>query len=169
MIRIFAVSLLSCVALASTSVVDSAPLLVWNASASVPTGLYAVRPAGDLAVTDLVVAQPPNPLASWLAQRGYLSKGALLIKRVAGLPGQKICRDGFTLTIDGLSMAEAQERDHLGRPLPQWRGCFVLLPGEIFLLNWDAPASLDGRYFGAFPISSVIGRAAPLWTTEDAQ
>jgi hypothetical protein len=26
------------------------------------------------------------------------------------------------------------------------------------------PSSLDGRYFGVLPISSVIGRAVSLWT-----
>lgn len=169
MTRIFALLLLSCIALASTSILDPAPLVVWNASASVPIGLYAVRPIGDLAVTDLVVARPPEPLASRLAERGYLPKGAPLIKRVAGVPGQKICREGLSVTIDGIVMAEARERDHASRPLPQWRGCFVLRPGEIFLLNWDEPASLDGRYFGAFPIEGLIGRAAPLWTVDDAQ
>jgi len=34
-------------------------------------------------------------------------------------------------------------------------------------MNWDVPDSLDGRYFGPIPTSSVIGRALPLWTDED--
>lgn len=159
--------LFSCGALALTSFVHREPLVVWNASASVPVGLYAVRPIGDLTVIDLVVARPPESLADWLAERSYLPKGAPLLKRVVGLPGQKICRDGLSVTVDGIIMAQARERDHAGRPLPVWRGCFVLLPGEVFLLNWDEPASLDGRYFGAFPIQAIIGRAAPLWTRED--
>jgi type IV secretory pathway protease TraF len=69
--------------------------------------------------------------------------------------------------VDGIVMGEARERDHAGRPLPVWKGCFKILPGEVFLLNWDEPASLDGRYFAAFPIAGVIGRAQPLWTRED--
>lgn len=169
MIRTLSATLLTSCALISTLVQKHDPLLIWNASPSAPIGLYAVQPPGKLGVPDLVVVSPPEQLASWLAERGYLPKGATLIKRVAGLPGQKICRDGFALTIDGIPMAEAQERDRAGRPLPQWRGCFVLRPGEIFLLNWDAPASLDGRYFGAFPVSAAIGRASPLWTLDDAQ
>lgn len=169
MIRTFSVSLLASCALMSTLAIKRDPLLVWNASASAPIGLYAVQPLGKLVVTDLVVARPPESLASWLAERGYLPKDAPLIKRVAGLEGQKICRDGFSVTIDGIVMAEAQERDHVGRTLAQWRGCFTLRPGQIFLLNWGAPASLDGRYFGALPVSAVIGRAAPLWMMEDAQ
>lgn len=165
--KILTLMFLSCGALALTSFVHREPLVVWNASASVPVGLYAVRPIGDLTVTDLVVARPPESLADWLAERGYLPKGAPLLKRVVGLPGQKICRDGLSVTVDGVIVAEARERDHAGRPLPVWRGCFVLLPGEVFLLNWDEPASLDGRYFGAFPIQAIIGRGAPLWTRED--
>ncbi|WP_292532924.1 S26 family signal peptidase [Methylocystis sp.] len=165
--KVFPLMLLSCGALAFTSFVHREPLVVWNASASVPVGLYAVRPIGDLTVTDLVVARPPESLADWLAERSYLPKGAPLIKRVAGLPGQKICRDGLAVSVDGIVMTQAREQDHAGRPLPVWKGCFTLLFGEVFLLNWDEPASLDGRYFGAFPINAVIGRAAPLWTKED--
>ncbi len=165
--KILALTLLSCGALASISFTHREPLFVWNASASVPIGLYAVRPIGELTVTDLVVAHPPQPLAKWLDERRYLPMGAPLIKRVVGLPGQKICRDGLDVSVDGIVMAQARERDHMGRPLPAWRGCFPLLPGQIFLLNWDEPASLDGRYFGALTIEAVVGRAVPLWTSED--
>jgi type IV secretory pathway protease TraF len=34
-------------------------------------------------------------------------------------------------------------------------------------MNWSVPDSLDGRYFGPIPTSSVIGRALPLWTDEE--
>ncbi len=64
-------------------------------------------------------------------------------------------------------MAQARERDHLGRFFPAWHGCALLHPGQIFLLNWDEPASLDGCYFGAFPVDVVIGRAVPIWMRED--
>jgi conjugative transfer signal peptidase TraF len=164
--RTISIALLASCALISTLVTKRDPRLVWNASASAPIGLYAIQPLDKVVVADLVAARPPEPLASWLAERGYLPKGALLIKRVAGLPGQKICRSGRAITVDGIAMAEAQVRDHAERLLPQCRGCFVLPPGEVFLLNRDAPASLDGRYFGAFPVSGVIGRAEPLWTEE---
>jgi type IV secretory pathway protease TraF len=50
------------------------PKLIWNASASVPIGLYTVRPAGVLHVTELVVIRPPEPLSSFLADRGYFAQ-----------------------------------------------------------------------------------------------
>jgi type IV secretory pathway protease TraF len=56
------------------------PRFVWNASASVPIGLYSVHPAHHLTVTALAVAYPPEPLARWLAERGYLPRGVPLLK-----------------------------------------------------------------------------------------
>ena len=45
---------------ALTSVFHPAPKLLWNASASVPIGLYAVRRALPLHVGELVVVAPPS-------------------------------------------------------------------------------------------------------------
>ena len=113
------------------------PTLVWNASESVPIGLYHVRPAGKLDITDLVVALPPEPLATFLATGGYLPRGAPLIKRVLALPGQTVCRSGFTIVVDGIDMGSARTRDHGGRDLPTWQGCRILSKEEVFLMNWD--------------------------------
>ena len=144
-----------------------APSLVWNASESVPVGLYRVRPAGKLTVTDLVVAIPPEPLATFLADGGYLPRGVPLIKRVLALPGKTICRKGAAIFVDGIEMGMAREYDSRGRPLPIWHDCRVVAHGEVFLMNWDEPGSLDGRYFGTLAASSIIGRAEPLWTFEE--
>jgi conjugative transfer signal peptidase TraF len=145
----------------------SAPRLVWNASASVPIGLYHVRPARQLIVTTLVVAYPPEPLATFLADGSYLPRGVPLIKRILALPGQTVCRTGFAIAVDGIQIGAARERDRRGRALPAWQGCRTVAGDEVFLMNWDEPASLDGRYFGPIPLSSIVGRAVPLWTFEE--
>jgi conjugative transfer signal peptidase TraF len=141
--------------------------LIWNASASAPIGFYTVEPAERLQAPELVAVTPPEPLASFIAGRGYVGRGVPMLKRVLGLPGQRVCRTGFTITVDGIEVGDALERDHLGRELPAWRGCRVIAEGEIFLMNWQVRDSLDGRYFGPIPASSVIGRAIPLWTDEE--
>jgi conjugative transfer signal peptidase TraF len=143
------------------------PKLIWNASASVPIGLYAVRPAGVLHVTELVVIRPPEPLATFLADRGYLPKGLPLLKRVLALPGQTVCRTDRTITVDGIAMGEALERDRDDRTLPVWLGCRAVPADEVFLMNWQSEDSLDGRYFGTLPGSAIVGRAEPLWTDEE--
>ena len=73
--------------------------LIWNASASAPIGLYAVQPADDLEVSDLVAVAPPPELATFLAARGYLPKGVPLLKRVLALTGQTVCRDGLDVLV----------------------------------------------------------------------
>jgi conjugative transfer signal peptidase TraF len=143
-----------------------APLLIWNASASAPIGLYAVRPAGALRLAELVVVAPPPPLDAFLDKRRYLPEGVPLIKRILALPGQTVCRAGRMITVNGTRAGEALERDRLGRELPAWEGCRVIDAGDVFLMN-RAPASLDGRYFGPLPATTIVGRADPLWTEKE--
>jgi conjugative transfer signal peptidase TraF len=144
-----------------------APRLIWNASASVPIGLYAVRPSGALHVDELLVVLPPEPLATFLDERHYLPKGVPLLKHVLALPGQTVCRSGRTITVDGAAMGMALDRDHLSRPLPVWDGCRVIAGGDVFLMNRQPGDSLDGRYFGPLPTTGVVGRADPLWTDQE--
>jgi type IV secretory pathway protease TraF len=127
-----------------------------------------VRPARDLTVATLVVAYPPEPLATWLAEGRYLPRGVPLLKPVLALEGQTVCRAGPVISIDGREWGAAREQDHNGRPLPVWQGCRVIGAGEIFLMNSDEPASLDGRYFGPIPLAAIVGRAEPLWTSRRA-
>ncbi len=149
------------------SFIHIAPKLIWNASASTPIGLYSIDRSPRLDVTDLVAVAAPEPLASFLAERGYLPRGVPLMKRVAGLPGQQVCRTGARITVDGITMGAALPHDRLGRDLPVWQGCRRIADGEIFLMNWSVEDSLDGRYFGPISTRSIIGRATPVWTDED--
>ena len=142
------------------------PWLIWNASASTPIGLYAIERASELQLADLVIVIPPKAVARFLSDGSYLPIGAPLLKYVAALSGQEICRVGFTITIDGTAVGDARERDSRGRPLPVWNGCHVIGDDEVFLFNPLSPDSLDGRYFGALPTTSIVGRAIPLWTDE---
>lgn len=145
----------------------TAPRLVWNASASVPIGFYTIARADRLEVPDLVAVMPPESVSAFMVARGYVARDVPLLKHVLGLPGQRLCRDGRAITVDGIEMGEARDRDSRSRDLPVWQGCRTIAEGEIFLMNLDVGDSLDGRYFGPFPASAVIGRAIPLFTDED--
>ena len=148
-------------------VLEITPLYVWNASESVPLGLYRLRPADNLFVTELLAVQPPEPLATFLDLNGYLPAGVPMLKRVLALPGQTVCRSGLTVSVDAIEMGKARERDGRGRPLPKWQGCRVVGEGELFVMSWQSTNSLDGRYFGFLPASAIIGRALPVWTWEN--
>lgn len=151
-------------ALLLPAVYQSRLRLVWNVSASVPVGLYRIVPASPLRRGELVAVRPSPALARYMAARRYVEANALLVKPIGAVAGQRVCRAGAVVTIDGAQVATALAADHLRRPLPVWTGCRRLRPGTVFLLAPRAPASFDGRYFGPVTTISIVGRALPLWT-----
>jgi conjugative transfer signal peptidase TraF len=142
------------------------PRLVWNASPSVPVGLYVIRPAKEYYRGDLIAADLPSWLAKTFAQRGYLPRGVPLLKFVAATMHQRVCRFGKRITIDGKTVGFARDLDSEGRPLKTWKGCHTLNDGEVFLMNINVSDSLDGRYFETFKTSFIVGHAVPVWTDE---
>lgn len=152
---------LGCVGFAM--LVRPAPLLLWNASASAPVGLYRVISSAPIQRGDMVLVRTPDSVRDLAAEHGYLPLNVPLVKRVAALAGDMVCAIGDDLSINGKWVASRLERDHLGRPLPHWEGC-RRLGDEVFPLMADVPTSFDGRYFGPVPTSAVIGRLVPLWT-----
>ena len=147
-----------------TAFIHPAPRLIWNASASVPIGLYSLGRGETPRIGDLVAVMPPADLAVYLARRHYLPFGVPLLKHVAAGPGQRVCRIGQHVIIDGHPAGDALARDRRGRPLPVWRGCRRLSAHQVFLMNRNVPDSFDSRYFGALPGASVTGRLIPVWT-----
>jgi conjugative transfer signal peptidase TraF len=144
------------------------PRVLWNASASVPVGLYRLHSLGHLTIGDLVAVQPPPALSDYLDARGYLPRGVPLLKHVVALEGALVCRLGDRITIDLRPLGQAQAQDRDGRALPIWQGCHRLGADEVFLMNPNAPDSLDGRYFGPLPRTAITARLTPLWTVDDS-
>lgn len=137
-------------------------LLVWNASASAPIGLYQVRPGAPVRRGDMVVAWTPDPARSLAARRHYLPANIPLVKRVVAAEGDQACVSGGAIRINGRAAAERLTHDPSGRPMPWWNGCRRLERGEYFLLMAGA-RSFDGRYFGPSRRSEIVGRARLLW------
>ena len=164
---IFASSCAAIAAIAIASAVKFPPILVWNASASAPIGLYGVKRNEHLQVGDYLLVRPDETLAKLIAERGYLPKGVPLLKRILAVSGQTVCRSNLAITVDGVNVGVARDRDRAGRDLPVWQGCRRIATGEVFLMNWQVNDSLDGRYFGLTSTDQIIGRAVPLWTDED--
>jgi conjugative transfer signal peptidase TraF len=163
---VFATSI-SVIGVVVASFVSMPVKLLWNASASTPIGFYDLEPAHDLKVGDLVAVMPPQALAEFLVDRGYIGRDTPLLKRVAALPGQEVCRIGADVTVDAVPFGDALDRDRIGRDLPVWQGCRRIADRDIFVMNSSVHDSLDGRYFGPLPVDSVIGKATPLYTDEN--
>jgi conjugative transfer signal peptidase TraF len=142
------------------------PRIIWNVSASVPLGLYIAGPADDIALGDLILVRPPEALAAFLAERAYVARGVPLLKHVAALPPQMVCALGDAIMVDDQTVAHRRAADRLGQVLPTWHGCRALEADDVFLLNAAEPSSLDGRYFGPLPRTSIVARLRPVWITE---
>lgn len=154
--------------LAASAWRNPAPRLLWNASASAPTGLYRVDVGAQPQRGDLVALEPPPALGAFLVRRQYLPRGVPLLKRVVGLPGALVCRSGVFVTVDGVAIARALARDRANRALPVWTGCRTVGSDQLFLIN-AARDSLDSRYFGPLSAAGLIGTAHPVLIRADAR
>lgn len=136
------------------------PLVIYNPSQSVPSGFYmrvneAPRHGGF--VTVAAVGVEP----AYAALRGYADATDRFLKRVAALPGQVVCAEGPTITIDNAPAASRIKHDSEGRALPTWHGCRTLAADEVFLLG-DTEDSFDGRYWGPTRLRDIDGVWSPI-------
>ena len=149
--------------IASTLLWPPGPVLLWNASASSRIGLYAVFSPSHLRGGDTAIAWAPAPARRLAAARHYLPDSVPLVKRVAAVPGDRVCAKRRTIFVNSRPVALRRARDPSGRPMPRWSGCHLLGPGELFLLSRDAPEAFDGRYFGVTGRNEIVGKARLIW------
>lgn len=155
------ISLIVITALAAVSIFPTQQFLLWNRTDSAPKGLYW-RSNSPLTPHGWAVVSANAPAAKWISERGYLAPDWPIIKRIQGITGDVICRDGAKISVNKKHIADALATDSMGENLPNWQGCFTLNEDEIFLLN-DHPRSLDGRYFGPTSVHDLDGSAHLLW------
>jgi len=94
---------------------------------------------GDLLVTTRVHRSTPVRRGD-LAVFASRERGGILVKRVVGLPGERVEIDGGSVRVDGAPLAEPY-----AQPSGGYRGSFAV-PGDAYLLLGDArEASDDAR------------------------
>ena len=135
--------------------------LIWNASNSVPRGLYWVTNEA-LTHGKIAVVRLPFHIRKQVHELGVLPMNVLLLKPVAALQGDEICRLGDVVLINKEAVSVTLKRDQKGQKLPQWQGCFVLKTNEFFLLS-DHQNSFDSRYFGTINRQNIEGMAKSIW------
>ena len=109
--RLVAVSMVTGVMLIGISMTDLLPKkLVWNASTSMPTGLYSVQKRSPMR-GELVIAKLPDWVRMIANQRGYLPSSVPALKRVSALQGDHVCRVHRTISINGRAVAWANWAD----------------------------------------------------------
>ena len=147
-------------ALGLASMVSLPTKLIYNASESAPIGFYWIDQE-PISRGDYVYVRVPERVRDFIIERGYLPPDVPLVKRVIGLNGDRICRAGVEISVNGTIVASAKKRDGLGREMPGWHGCHIVTGRTVFLLQ-EHPRSFDGRYFGPVDRHLIIGRAMRL-------
>jgi conjugative transfer signal peptidase TraF len=145
---------------------SASPWVVYNASGSAQLGWYRVVRCTPTR-GDTAVVRPSQAHESALVMATHHPPNTPLLKRVAAVFADRVCRVGALVLINGRTVGKAFQRDQTGRPLPVWEGCVTLELGQFFLLN-DHPFSFDSRYFGPVSEGQIIGVAQPIWTWNPA-
>ena len=139
------------VAAAGRALTRLEPALVAGASMQ-PT----LRPGQRVAVGPL--RRPPARGELVLLRRPGPGPPLELVKRVVGLPGERVRLAAGRLEVDGRSVPEPYlgPPRAAGQPAPAFE--LALGPGESLVLGDSRDASTDGRAFGPVPADALAGR-----------
>ncbi len=161
---ILAWAVLPCGASAALAAIVPQPSILWNRTASEPTGLY-VRTAAAPATGRIIAFHAPAPAFPYADDRmGYLHRVPIL-KQIAAGEGDVVCTLAGALSINGRWRAPVLAHDPHGGLLPQWRGCRALGKGEFFVFSNRIPNSFDSRYFGPVKTGDIVGVFEPVMTS----
>ena len=95
--------------------------------------------------------------------RPYFQDGQVIIKRTAGVPGDRIQVDPETVRINGAKVGEGLAlAGTLERPAEDFLRDDIIPPHQLWVMGATAD-SFDSRYWGFLPEQRVIGRAYALW------
>jgi type IV secretory pathway protease TraF len=159
-LMVMAIALFFTTLLVAVTALKPLPLLIWNASDSVPIGWYWVEKRQPK-IGEIAVVRPPDWVRLYASSRGYLPEKIWLLKPVFAGSGAVVCRVGTFIFVDGKLVARAKKFDSQKRILPVWKGCRTLKSEEVFFFA-KPKNSFDSRYFGPVNRDVIIGTAVRL-------
>lgn len=126
---------------------------------------------------DIMVFYPPmeslktNPVAIFERLTGFFCKDIAYIKRVIGLPGDKIVikpdTDGkYAVYVNGNKLNEEyimSDYDYIPCNENMYCGPFTVPQGQYFMLGDNRGNSQDSRFWGFLPKERFVGRAVFLF------
>ena len=104
-------------------------------------------------------------LAFWAGLRmaPWFPPDLMVVKRLVGLPGDRIVVNATQTTVNGVVVGEGLDvAPTLQRPAGDFVRELVLGEDELWIMG-DTRDSFDARYWGPLPIDQVIGRGYGLW------
>ena len=98
-----------------------------------------------------------------LGLQPYFRDGQIIIKRAAGIPGDRVQVDPETVRVNGTKVGEGLAlAGTLQRSVADFLRDDSVPPGHLCVMGVTAD-SFDSRYWGFLPQQQVIGRAYALW------
>jgi len=148
--------------IAAVCSVFAQPLIIYNATDSLPHGIYRVIKQQNYKRGDLIVFPVPEQVRRLVLERGWLKPESYLIKPVAAKTGDDMWITCGQVFVNGKPFGTIKKQDRQGLPLPSLVFNDALSPGKIAVLQ-RSDDSFDSRYFGMIDERDIIGRAVPIW------
>lgn len=118
--------------------------------------------AGDHVIVDKRAYRDAVPERGELAVFHAPGAGEVTLKRVIGIPGDRVAIEDGVLMVNG-----RRQREPYADPASidsEFFGPVTVRPGTVFVLGDNRADSVDSRDFGAVPTDRLIGRvAARVW------
>jgi len=97
--------------------------------------------------------------------RPYFQEGIMFIKRLVGIPGDRIevSPDGKSFYLNGKFVARAKDTDKQGNPVAPARFEDKTLCPTCYFVLGDHPRSYDSRYWGYMWKDQIVGKATCLF------
>lgn len=149
----------SCILLASVSLTEYSPTIIYNPSQSAPIGFYLIGQKVTPEVGDYILIELPNSVKKIAIERHYVGPDVPLLKKIFATSGDHICSKDGQVYVNHKPVTKVKTHDPTGRKLPTWNGCRMLKQGEYFLLSLYSDYSFDSRYFGPVMQNQIIGVA----------
>jgi signal peptidase I len=115
----------------------------------------AIQPGDHLLVIALLGGLNPHPGDLVIVSKPDVDA----VKRVLAAGGDRVCRDGTELLVNGAVRAESPFIDRPKTPYPVGAGpCWDIPAGNVFVMGDDPEYSFDSRWSGPIPPQKILGR-----------
>ncbi len=124
---------------------------------------------GDHLISNMKVYKTSKPKRGEIVVFKYpKDESTLFIKRVIGLPGEKVEVRGKQIFVDGVALIDPWGTYDSGENIKrQDHGPTVLESDEFFLMGDNRNNSYDSRYWGAVRQSKILGQARYIYWSRD--
>lgn len=134
-------------------------MLIYNYTASLPTGWYWLEDTDRISRGDIVLCDAEQDIMQLALQRKWIKKDTHFLKYVYGIPGDIYEIRANRYIVNGEDKGEIKRIDTEGRPMPLLTDGKYTVPDGYLLIGTEAENSFDSRYYGPVSLKNVYKKA----------